>query len=129
MPKRSGGPNKSEAIRKYLEANPEAKPKEIVEALKPEGIEVTPAFVSTIKTKSGAAGGGGRKKRGRRKVAAAAAPEAAPAGAAAPRKRAAARASDQVSVASLMKAKQLVDDAGGVENAKAALSALEKVMR
>lgn len=126
MPKRSGGPNKSEAIRSYLEAHPEAKPKEIVEALKAQGIDVTPAFVSTIKSKSGVGGGGGRKKRARRKTAAAA-PQAAPAAARAPRGGAA--ESETVSVASLVKAKQLIDDAGGIEKAKAALAALEKISR
>lgn len=44
-------PNKSAEIRAYAAANPEAKGRAIVEALKARGIEVTPAFVSAILSK------------------------------------------------------------------------------
>lgn len=145
MAKRSGGPNKSAAIRDYLESNPNAKPKEIVEHLQSKGMDVTPAFVSTIKSKllsSGqlSAGGGSAaapaptKRRGRPKGAGAArkkvtrrgrAPKAAAAKTAAP---AAAKApAGSVSVDGIVLAKKLADQLGGVDKARAALAALEKI--
>jgi arginine repressor len=44
---------KSAAIRAYLQANRNAKPKEIMEALKAQGIEVSPNMVSIVKAKAG----------------------------------------------------------------------------
>ena len=44
--------NKSAAIREYLAANPEAKPKEIVAALADKGITVSPNMVSIVKAKT-----------------------------------------------------------------------------
>lgn len=44
--------NKSETIRSYLKAHPKAKPTEIVQALNEQGVEVTPQFVSTVKTQA-----------------------------------------------------------------------------
>lgn len=124
MAKRSDGPNKSAAIREYLDSNPDAKPREIVDALKAQGVDVTPAFVSTIKSKSGAASA--PKKRRGRPARAAAAPRtqrrtAKPAATRAP------RSNDSVSVDSLIRAKKLAEELGGVEKARAALSALEKI--
>ncbi|MGV3485606.1 MAG: hypothetical protein ACO1RT_14415, partial [Planctomycetaceae bacterium] len=52
MAKKSGGPNKSQAIRDYYAAHPNAKPKEISAELKKAGIDVTPAFISTIRSTS-----------------------------------------------------------------------------
>lgn len=142
MAKRSGGPNKSAAIRDYLETNADAKPKEIVEHLKSQGMDVTPAFVSTIKSKllsSGqiSAGGGtssggaakATKRRGRPKGAAVKkatrrgrAPKAA--ATAAP---AASASSGNVSIDGIVLAKKLADQLGGVDKARAALAALEKI--
>ncbi|MBL9084756.1 MAG: hypothetical protein JNK76_23325 [Planctomycetales bacterium] len=44
--------NKSAAIRDYLAASPEAKPKEIVAALAEKGITVSPNMVSIVKAKT-----------------------------------------------------------------------------
>ncbi|MBA4020265.1 MAG: hypothetical protein C0483_24145 [Pirellula sp.] len=44
--------NKSAAIRDYLAASPEAKPKEIVAALTAKGINVSPNMVSIVKAKT-----------------------------------------------------------------------------
>lgn len=47
-----GKVNKSAAIREYLGTNSEAKPKEIVAALKERGIDVSPNMVSIVKAKT-----------------------------------------------------------------------------
>jgi hypothetical protein len=52
--------NKSQSIRDYMAANPQAAPKEVSEALAKQGIKVSPTFVSAIKGKSAA-------KKGRRR--------------------------------------------------------------
>jgi hypothetical protein len=44
---------KSAAVREYLQTSPGAKPKEIVEALKAKGIDISPNMVSIIKAKAG----------------------------------------------------------------------------
>lgn len=121
--KKSGGPNKSAAIRDYVTANPEAKPPEIVAAMKAQGIDVSTAFVSTVKSKTvgKSAKKKGRKKAGRPKGTTKAAVAAAPA----------ARSSNgqsNVSVDQLLKAKKLVGDLGGVSQARAALEALERIV-
>ena len=98
------GPNKSEAIRNYKNSNPDAGPKAIAAALADDGIVVTPAFVSTVlsndKRKSGRIGG----RRGRR-----------PAG-------------GEASLDSLIQAKKLAEQMGGIEQARAALDALERIL-
>lgn len=128
MAKRSEGPNKSAAIREYLDSNPAAKPREIVDALKAQGVEVTPAFVSTIKSKSGG-GAAPKKRRGRpaRAAAAAATPARTRRATSRPAAGRAAAPSDSVSVDSLIRAKRLAEELGGVDKARAALSALEKI--
>ena len=127
MAKKSGGPNKSAAIRDYVQANPDAKPKEIVDALSSQGVAVSPAFVSTIKSKLTSGGGGGRTKKrakaGRPKGSVTKKRVAEPAPRAA---RTGGRGGD-VSVASLLKAKKLAEELGGVAKAKATLEALEKI--
>ncbi|WP_164101753.1 hypothetical protein [Candidatus Laterigemmans baculatus] len=132
MAKRSaGGPNKSAAIRQYLDSNPEAKPREIVDALKEQGLEVTPAFVSTIKSKSSGGGTSApKKRRGRPKAAAqGAAKTTSPRTASAPatKRGAAAAGGDTVSVDGLIRAKKLAEELGGVDKVRAALAALEKI--
>lgn len=42
--------NKSAAVREYLKGNKQAKPKEIVAALKERGVDVSPNMVSMIRT-------------------------------------------------------------------------------
>ena len=65
--KSASGINKSELIRSYVAANPEAKPKAIAAALSTQtGEKFTPTFVSTIKTKLKKDGGKKPGKRGRK---------------------------------------------------------------
>ena len=122
--KKSSGPNKSQAIRDYYAANPGAKPKEVAEALSKEGVSVTPAFVSTVRSTSKT-----KKKTGKR---------GRPAGRKTARKtgrrvgrpaatRRGAAASADVSLDSLVRVKAIVDEMGGVEDARSALAALEKL--
>ena len=103
--------NKSQAIRDYCEANPTVGPKETAAALTKQGIKVSPAMVSTVKTQA-------KKKtqtpkrRGR------------------PRKNAASSAkpaSDKIALSSLLAAKKMSEQLGGVEKARAALAALAKL--
>ena len=47
---KKGSVNKSQAIRDYSAANPEAKPRAIAAALKKQGVNVTPEFVSTVRS-------------------------------------------------------------------------------
>ena len=112
MPKRaastgdtSSGKTKSQLIREYLAENPGAGPTAVSEAISRTGIPVTAAFVSTVKstdrTKS-------KKRRGGR-----------------PKGRA---PSDTVSMDSLLKAKKLAEQMGGIEVAKAALDAYAKLV-
>ncbi len=128
MAKKSGGPNKSQAIREYYAANPEAKPKAVVEALAAQGIVVSAAFVSTIKSTSV---GKPAKKRGRpagkrnvTKSASAPSVKAAAVSTKAPR---AAAPSAGISIENLVKAKGLVRDLGGIDNAISALAALKRL--
>ena len=108
--RKSGGKNKSQAIRDYYNANPAAKPKEVASELKKKGIQVTPAFVSTIrstsKKKNGKIGRPGR-----------------PVGSTSKRS-----ANGEVSYESLLQAKKIVDQMGGLSEAKSALSALENLI-
>lgn len=55
---------KSQAVREYLKEHRKAGPKEIVDALKAQGIEVTPTLVSNIKY--GKRGTGKGRKKGRK---------------------------------------------------------------
>ncbi len=98
--------NKSQAIRDAVKDNPKAGPTEIAQIVSKRGIKVTPTFVSTVKTMAKK-----RKRRAKRK----AAPVAKPA------------VSDKVSLSTLVQAKKLADQMGGVEKAKDALAALAKL--
>lgn len=118
MAKKKSGPNKSLAIRDYLTANPDAKPKEIVGAMKSKGLKVSAQFVSTVKSNSKTKGPAKRPGR--------------PAGAKSKttlvRKSAVSRGgSDTVSVNSLLKLKKVVQEIGSIEEAKSALDALQKL--
>jgi hypothetical protein len=55
--------NKSQAVRDYLAAQPDAMPKEVMAALAEHGIKVSRVHVSTIKSKLKKTGGTGRKRR------------------------------------------------------------------
>lgn len=124
MAKKTGGPNKSQAIRDYYAANPEAKPKQVVEALAAQGIDVSPAFVSTIKsTSKGDKPATRRGPRASKSTRGAVAALPAPRAAASSNKR-----SDQtISIDNLLKAKDLVKELGGIDNAINTLSALKQL--
>jgi len=125
MAKKTNGPNKSQAIRDYYAANPEAKPKQVVEALAAQGVDVSAAFVSTIKSTS--------LTKGTRKAGAKRGPRAAKAGTESvsrPSARSAAparRSEGTVSIESLIKAKGLVNELGGLDNAISTLEALKRL--
>ena len=98
--------NKSQAIRDYCEANPDAGPTETAAALKKQGIQVSTAMVSTVKTQA-------KKKRGRgRKKAARGAKKA---------------TGDKIALSSLIQAKKMVEQMGGLDKAQSALAALAKL--
>ena len=114
VPEASSQPevNKTQVVKDYLKQNPGALPVAVSEALKAQGVDVDPKYVSNIKFKLGI------KKR--RKKAVAKGEEAKPAAGVAP--------TDMVSVAALQKAKKLVQELGGVKEAKQALAALGQLL-
>ena len=99
--------NKSQAIRDYAEANPTVGPTETAAALTEQGIPVSPAMVSTVKTQA-------KKKKGVKRRKKKAAASAQPAG-------------DKIALSSLIQAKKLAEQLGGVEKAQAVLAALAKL--
>jgi len=117
MAKKSAGPNKSQAIRDYYAAHPSAKPKEIAAELKKQGVDVTPAFISTIRSTT-------MKKKKKTTKTASVKPASVKSAAKSPVK---ATGSVALSIESLLKAKGLVKELGGIENAMATLSALKRL--
>ena len=107
MAKKRGGTNLSAEIRKYVENNPDAKPKAISEGLAVAGIKATPTYVSTIlsneRRKSGK-----QKRRGRKLG------------------RPAGKKKDMF--ANLLQAKKLVDKLGGIDAARSAIDTLAKIL-
>lgn len=103
----SQGISKSKAIRDYMAAHPSAGPSAVADALSKEGIKVSAAFVSTVKSMAKKRKPGGRVGR--------------------PRKAKSAAAGAQFSVSELLSAKKLADELGSLEQAKAALDALAKL--
>lgn len=101
---------KTKAIKAALKAHKDKSPKEIAEIVSAAGIPTTAGQVSNVKSILAA-------KKKAKKAAPAAAPEAAPA-----------LAKDAVSVALLVKAKKLVQELGGVKEARTALNALAQLM-
>ena len=97
--------NKSEAIRNYLAAQPNATPNEIVAGLKQQGITVSPGLASNVKYTSGRPRKG-PKRRGR------------------PAKT---ESNGALSVSDLVEAKKLADQLGGIEQARQALATLEEL--
>ncbi|ADB16863.1 hypothetical protein Psta_2191 [Pirellula staleyi DSM 6068] len=115
--KAAAGPSKSEVIRKYKADHPELGPTAIAEALTKEGHKVSPAFVSTIlsNAKKGAkAGAAPKAKRGRKPGSG--------------KKAAAGPAAGDSSLDTLIAAKKLADQMGGIAKAKAALDTLAKLL-
>ena len=103
---RKGNVNKSQAIRDYSAANPDAKPMAIAAALKKRGVNVTPEFVSTVRSNDKRKTGdiGGRQSRG----------------------TVGKGAISQV-LPSLIEAKKMADLLGGTDKAREALDALDKL--
>ena len=105
MARKSGGQNRSAAIRAYKDDNKNAKPKDIAAALEKDGIKVSAAYVSTVlsndRRKSGK---GGRRRKGSD------------------------RAAGGRPYADLVQAKRLADRMGGIEKAQAALNALARIL-
>jgi len=116
--KGAGEVNRTQAIRDYLTEHPGAMPKEIQQALSERGITVSPGLVSVVKY------GGrnkGKGKKGGRQAAAKPAEVA---------KRTSARRSGQggkLSFDDLLQARQFVEQVGGIDQARAALDALEQL--
>jgi hypothetical protein len=105
MAKRAeGGVNKSELVRNYLKKARRAKPKRVVEEMAKQGIEVTPQFVSQTKSNM-------RKKKKAKRSA----------------NEAATEFFETVSLDTLLQAKRLAAQLGGVAKAKEALDALAKL--
>ena len=105
---------KAQAIRDALAADPKGMPKDIADKLTAAGVNVSANEVSQMKYQLKAA-----KKKKRQQKAAAKAAEAAPATAV---------PADLVSVAALQKAKKLIQELGGVKEAKQALAALSQLL-
>jgi hypothetical protein len=117
----ASGINKSEVIREYKSKNPGMGPKAIAEKLKTDhGEEVSAQFVSTVLSmaKKRDDKGGVRRGRGR--------PPGS--GKAATATKAAGKPTVGLSLELLLKAKKLASELGGVEEAKAALDALARVI-
>ena len=123
--------NKTQEIKKALAAAPDKKPKEISEALTAKGVDVSPAYVSTIKTnlkaktgapkkkvapkqKAGKTSLTAKKKVAKKKATKKRAPKAAPV--------------TDITYEQLKKAKEMAQQLGGTEKAKEALAALAQLM-
>lgn len=92
---------RSQAVRDYLAKNPTANVKTVVEELAKEGIKVSGALVGAIKYTKG-------KKAKRKRIKAAA-------------------VSEGLDLNQLIAVKRLVNELGGIERVKHALTALEKL--
>lgn len=100
---RHGGVNKAQAIRDELKVmGNDASPKEVIARLKKKKIAVSPAQVSNVKASLRKGSNG--SSRGRKKASTA-----------------------TVSIAGLFEAKRLIDVAGGVNEARAALDTLAEL--
>ncbi len=123
-PKVTDGSSTSDQIRAYMDAHPNATRPEIRDALNAQGVGVSTSLVNAVYVKYLAKQGKKVKsaRGGRRAGRPAAAPKAA--STAAPR---AAAASGNLSAAELLNAKGLVDQLGGIEKVRQALSLLEQL--
>ena len=97
--------NQSQLIRDHLAANPDDGPKAIVAALAKKGVKVSEGLASNVKYSSKKAKRRGRKRPGVKPPA----------------------VSDKVSLSTLVQAKKMAEQLGGVEKARDALSALAKL--
>ena len=114
----AGGVNMSDAIRDFITANPSASRPEIRDTLQAQGGPVSNSLVNAVfmKVKKG---GGKSAKRGPGRPKAAAPAAARPA--------APASSGGNMSAAELINAKQLVDQLGGIDKVRDALSLLEQL--
>ena len=112
---KSGGVNRSQAVRDYLTAHPGAKPKEIMSALKAKGISLSMSLVNAIKY---AKRKGSPKSSGR--------PVGRPPGKRLGRPPAAAKNGD-LRAGDLIAAKAFVTRVGGAESARRALDLLAQL--
>lgn len=128
MAKKSAGINKSKAIREYYAANPKAKPLEVADALKAQGVIVTAAFVSTIRSTSKKKKTIGKPGRPAGSTKASSNKSGRPAGRP-PGRPSAASGGENVSIDALLKVKSMIEAVGSIEETRAALSALEKLMK
>jgi hypothetical protein len=95
--------NKTAEILGCAKSNKGAKPKDISEALKAKGVNVSAGYVSSVLSNA---------KRNRKKPG---------------RKKSAAASNGAVTVDSIIAAAKFIKSAGGIDNAKAALKAAEAV--
>ena len=107
MAKTTSGVNKTQAIKDYLTAHPHEGPKAVAEALTAKGLDVTAGYVSTIKSNMKMKG----SEPGKRSASFARSPAS----------------GDSVSLDSLIKAKKLVEELGGVDDARRILDALARL--
>lgn len=106
----AGGVNMSEAIRTFISDNPTASRPEIRDTLQARGIPVSNSLVNAVYMKVKQGGGKTtRKSPGR------------------PRANASSTAGGNLSAAELINAKQLVDQLGGIDKVRDALSLLEQL--
>lgn len=104
------GSNKSQAIREMSQQlGRKARPRDVIAGLKEKGIEVSPALVTNVLSRAA-------KRRGRkvRRLVGTAVN--------------ARRSGGDVSMASLVSAKKLIDEVGSVDEAKRALDALARLI-
>jgi len=109
MAKKKARVNKSQAIRDFLAADPDAAPKDVEAALAKEGIKVSSALICTVKSKVKAKGK--PKKAATKKKTAAKKPPA----------------SDKIALSALLEAKKLAQQLGGIDAAKQAINALAQL--
>ena len=107
MAKKKARVNKSQAIRDFMAANPDAAPKDVEAALGKKGIKVSSGLVCTVRAN---AKDKPKKAAVKKKVAAKKPP-----------------ASDEISLGALLGAKKLAQQLGGVEAAKKAIDALARL--
>jgi hypothetical protein len=96
----AGGPTKSELIRSYKKSHGGAGPTEIAAALSKDGSKISPQFVSTVLSNDRR-----KSRKGRR-----------------------AKAAGNDSVQTLVLAKKLADQMGGIDQARTALNALARIL-
>ncbi len=113
--------SKTAAIAAALQAHPDKMPKELAEIMKGEGWDIKPQTISVVKSKLKDRS----KRKARRKPTTEAAPVEAPAVAPV---SATTMAEDGISFDSLKKAKQMAEQLGGIQQAKAAIAALAELV-